>query len=135
KIKQQELLSARLCLADVIVTTAAIPGRKAPVLIPEETVKKMKPGSVIIDMAASSGGNCPLTQAGQVTQKYGVTLVGHINYPSMVPADSSFFYGNNLMNLLALLTGPSGELKVDLTDEIIAASLLVYKGEIRHGGK
>ncbi len=134
KRKQQQLLTERLKKCDVIISTANVPGRKAPVLISEEAVKGMRPGSVIVDMAAGSGGNCPLSEADKIVIKHGVKLIGYTNYPGMMPADSSGFYGNNLISLLGLLTQTKeGKLSLtfDLNDDIIAASLVTYQGDIR----
>ncbi|MGZ3698514.1 MAG: Re/Si-specific NAD(P)(+) transhydrogenase subunit alpha [Bdellovibrionota bacterium] len=127
KQKQQKLLTERLMKSDILITTANIPGRKSPVLVTEEAVRGMRTGSVIVDMAAANGGNCPLTEADRVVVKHGVTLVGHTNYPGMMPADASSFYGSNLISLLGLL--PDG--KLDLNDDIIAAALVTHQGEVR----
>ena len=135
KQKQQALLNEKLKKFDIIISTANIPGRKAPVLITEEAVKGMRFGSVIIDMAASTGGNCPLTEPDKIVVKHGVTIVGITNWAALVPADASEFYARNVANLLALLvqedpqSGPT--LKMNLEDDIIAASLAVFQGEIR----
>lgn len=109
KAKQQQALSDELSKAHIIITTALIPCRPAPTLITEEVIKNMREGSVVIDLAAANGGNCPLTEADKVVVKHGVTLVGHTNYPSMVPSDASAFYGGNIMNLLNIM--------VDKTDD------------------
>jgi NAD(P) transhydrogenase subunit alpha len=103
KARQQALLGDELTKAHVIISTAMIPCRPAPRLIAEDVVQRMRPGSVIVDLAAASGGNCPLTEPDLVVVKHGVTLVGHTNYPAMVPADASAFYAKNLANLLELL--------------------------------
>ncbi|HUP58631.1 MAG TPA: NAD(P)(+) transhydrogenase (Re/Si-specific) subunit alpha, partial [Bdellovibrionota bacterium] len=129
KRKQQQVLNEKLKKFDVIVSTANIPGRKAPVLITEEAVKGMREGSVIIDMAAANGGNCPLSEADRVVVKHGVTLVGTTNFPALVPGDSSHFYSQNLVNLLALILN-AGKLELVLTDDIIAAALVVHKGAL-----
>jgi NAD(P) transhydrogenase subunit alpha len=134
KKKQQQLLTERLQKCDVIISTANIPGRKAPVLITEEAVKGMRTGSVIVDMAAANGGNCPLTEADKVVKKHGVTLVGVTNFPGLTPADSSAYYANNLVNLLGLMIEQKDgktTLNVKLEDDIIAGSLAIYKGEVR----
>jgi NAD(P) transhydrogenase subunit alpha len=133
KIRQQQLLTERLKKCDVIISTANIPGRKAPVLITEEAVKGMRAGSVIIDMAAANGGNCPLSEAHKIVVKHGVTLVGYTNYPSLMPADSSNFYGNNLISLLGILVeNKDGKqvLNLNLEDDIIAAVLVTHKGDL-----
>jgi NAD(P) transhydrogenase subunit alpha len=134
KARQQQLLTERLKKFDVIISTANIPGRKAPVLITEEAVRGMRTGSVIIDMAAANGGNCPLSEPDKTVVKHGVKIVGITNFPGLVPADSSNFYGGNLVNLISLMVEKKGEsvgLNVNLQDDIIAGTLAVYKGEIR----
>lgn len=124
KAKQQQLLADELSKAHVIITTALIPCRPAPVLITEEVVKNMREGSVIVDLAAANGGNCPLTEADKVVTKHGVILVGHTNYPSMVPSDASAFYAGNIMNLLNIMVDSTEQglvLKELNEDEITAA--------------
>ena len=133
KVKEQEMVSAAVARADIIITTAAIPGRKAPVLITKETVAKMKPGAVIIDMAAETGGNCELTQAGKTIREHGVTIIGPQNLPARIPFHSSQMYAKNLHAFLSLLIGRDGSLIGEFTDEILAASLLVHAGEVRFG--
>lgn len=103
KARQQRLLADELAKAHVIVTTALIPCRPAPVLITEEVVKRMRAGSVIVDLAAATGGNCPLTESDKVVVRHGVILVGHTNYPSMMPSDASAFYAKNIANLLDIM--------------------------------
>ncbi|MFN7684831.1 MAG: Re/Si-specific NAD(P)(+) transhydrogenase subunit alpha [Oligoflexia bacterium] len=128
-------LAERIRKADVVITTAAIPGRKAPLLVPESTVIGMRSGSVIVDMAASTGGNCELTVMDEVVSKHGVTIVGAGNWPALMPADSSAFFARNLMNLLAIHvreekeSGPT--LQFNLEDDIIAAALVTHDGQIR----
>jgi len=134
KKKQQQMLSEELQKADVLISTAAIPCRPAPRLITEETVKGMREGSVIIDMAAATGGNCELTEAGAVISKHGVQIVGHTNYPAMVPADASSFFARNLVNLMELLVTRDDEKLVRpdyMEDEVTEAALIVYQGEVR----
>ncbi len=134
KKKQQALLTERLKKCDVIISTANVPGRRAPVLISEEAVKGMRPGSVIIDMAAATGGNCPLSEPGHVVTKYGVKIVGLVNYPSLVPTDSSQFYANNLVSLLSLMIEDQAgkpAIRYDLEDDIISAALSTYQGQVR----
>jgi len=131
KRRQGELVHERAMAADIIITTALIPGRPAPVLIKEETVRAMKPGSVIVDMAVEAGGNCPLSELNNTVVKHGVHLIGIANLPGLVAADASTLYARNLMNFLNLMLDPaSGELKIDRTDEIIAGTLLCGGGEI-----
>ena len=134
KEKQQRMLSEELQKADVLISTAAIPCRPAPRLITEETVKGMREGSVIIDMAAATGGNCELTVAGEVVVMHGVQIVGQTNYPALVPADASSFFARNLVNLMELLvTNVDGKLvRPDYEeDEVTQAALVVYQGEVR----
>lgn len=139
KARQQAGLQERLKTADVVVTTAQIPGRPAPVLVTEEAVKGMAPGSVIVDLAAASGGNCPLTEAGKVVIKHGVTLVGLTDYPSRVARDASTFFARNVLNLLGLLVKTDKDqpatLGLDLADDILAAALAVHDGAVRFGKK
>lgn len=131
KRRQGELVHERAIAADIIITTALIPGRPAPVLIKEATVQAMKPGSVIVDMAVEAGGNCPLSELDKTVVKHGVHLIGIANLPGLVAADSSTLYARNLMNFLNLMLDPvSGELKIDRADEIIAGTLLCAGGEI-----
>ncbi|SFW35340.1 Re/Si-specific NAD(P)(+) transhydrogenase subunit alpha [Nitrosovibrio sp. Nv17] len=129
KRRQGELVHQRAVAADVVITTALIPGRPAPVLIKEETVRAMKPGSVIVDMAVEAGGNCPLSELDRVVVKHGVHLIGISNLPGLVAADASALYARNLMNFLNLmLDGDTGELKIDREDEIIAGTLVCADG-------
>jgi len=132
KVKEQLMVSAAVAKADIVITTAAIPGRKAPILITRETVAQMRPGAVIIDMAAESGGNCELTQAGRNIQDHGILIIGPQNLPSSVPFHSSQMYAKNLQSFLALLVTRDGEIVNEFTDEILVASLLVHAGEVRH---
>jgi NAD(P) transhydrogenase subunit alpha len=127
KARQQALLADELAKAHVIVTTALIPCRPAPVLVTEEVVQRMRHGSVIVDLAAANGGNCPLTEKDRVVVKHGVTLVGITNFPALVPADASGFYAKNLANLLDIMVSKSdaGPVLKDLDgDEITKAALV-----------
>ncbi|KIO48927.1 Re/Si-specific NAD(P)(+) transhydrogenase subunit alpha [Nitrosospira sp. NpAV] len=131
KRRQGELVHQRAAAADIIITTALIPGRPAPVLIKEETVSAMKPGSVIVDMAVEAGGNCPLSELDKIVVKHGVHLVGIANLPGLVATDSSALYARNLMNFLNLmLDAKSGEFKVNREDEIISGTLVCADGEV-----
>jgi NAD(P) transhydrogenase subunit alpha len=132
--RQQLALAEKLKSADIVISTANIPGKKSPVLILEEAVKGMRRGSVIVDMAAANGGNCPLSEADKVVEKFGVKIIGLTNYPSLMSADASLFYGNNLWNLLALvLESKDGQVKLNfnLEDDIVAATLVTLNGELR----
>jgi len=129
--RQSELVHERAKAADIVITTALIPGRPAPVLLREETVRAMKPGSVVVDMAIEQGGNCPLTERDKIVVKHGVKLIGISNLPALVPADASALYARNLLNFMNLLVDPkSGELKLNREDEIIAGSLVCINGEV-----
>ena len=129
--RQAELVHERAKAADIVITTALIPGRPAPVLLKEETVRAMKPGAVIVDMAIEQGGNCPLTERDKIIVKHGVKLIGISNLPALVPADASALYARNLLNFLNLLVDPkTGELKLNREDEIIAGSLVCINGEV-----
>lgn len=130
KKKQKQLIHDHASKSNVVICTAQIPGRKAPVLIEKHTVEDMKAGSVIIDLAASSGGNCELTENGKTVIKEGVTIVGNSTYPSEMPNDSSRMYGNNLINFLKLLIDEEGGLKLDFDDEIVSGTCMVYEKEI-----
>jgi len=133
KEKEQRMVSAAVARADIVITTAAIPGRKAPVLITRGTVATMRPGAVIIDTAAESGGNCELTQAGKTVREHGVTIMGPQNLPARVSFHSSQMYAKNLHSFLTLLVDKDRALVREFDDEILAASLLVHAGEVRHG--
>ena len=128
--RQAALVHERAKQADIIITTALIPGRKAPVLISEETVKAMKPGSVIVDMAVEQGGNCPLSELGKTVIKHGVTLIGEPNIPALVAADASALYARNVLDFLKLIIDKEGALNIDRSDEIVAATLMCSGGEV-----
>jgi len=132
KVKEQQMVSAALARADIVITTASIPGRKAPVLITKETVAQMRPGAVIIDLAAESGGNCELTQSEKTVEEHGVTIVGPQNLPARVAIHASQMYAKNVQSFLSLLLSKDGALTREFTDEILASSLLVNAGEVRH---
>ncbi len=130
--RQREEVAKRVAEADIVITTAQVPGRKAPVLVSAEMVASMRPGAVIVDMAVESGGNCALSELDQVVEREGVTIVGIANIPATVPRDASELYAKNVFNLVKLLIGEGGEIALDLEDEVIAGSLLTHAGEIRH---
>lgn len=128
--RQAEAVHQRALQADIIITTALIPGRQAPTLLHERTVAAMKPGSVVIDLAASRGGNCPLTEADKVVVKHGVTLVGYSNLPALVPADASALYARNLLDFLKLVLDGEGQFHLNLEDDIVAACLMCEGGRV-----
>jgi len=129
KKKQQELIQQRAAAADVVIATAQIPGRKAPVLLLKETVHRMKPGSVIIDLAASTGGNCELTINGKNELVNGVTIIGKSDYPSDMPADASKMFGSNIINLLKIMIDKQGNLTLNMQDDIISGTTAVHAKE------
>ncbi len=131
--KQAELMAKVVAESDVVITTAAVPGKKAPTLIPASAVEKMQPGSVIVDLAAERGGNCELTEVGKTVVKHGVTIIGHTNVPATVPMHSSSMYANNLAKLLAIMVNKEGVLTIDQADEVISGSLVCQGGELVHG--
>ena len=131
KKKQSELLAKHVAKADCVITTALIPGKRAPILITEEMVKAMKPGSVIVDLAAEQQGNCALTEAGKTVQKHGVTIVGDMNMTSHLAVHASHMYSRNMEKLFFHLT-KDGAFKFDTNDEITVGCLITHQGEIVH---
>jgi len=130
--RQQELLAAEVAASDVVITTAQIPGRKAPLLVTTPMVEGMSEGAVIIDLAADSGGNCELSEAGRDVRHNGVTVVGLTNPPASMPTHASFLYARNIANFLGLLVR-DGELAPDFDDEIVAGTCVVRGGKVVHG--
>ena len=130
KKKQQEAINSHAAKANVIICTAQIPGRKAPLLISKETVETMKPGSVIIDLAASTGGNCELTENDKTIEHNSVTIVGQSNYPAQMPVDASRMFGKNVLNFLKLIIGEEGALNLNFEDDIVKGTCITNKGEI-----
>ena len=133
--RQQVEVAKRVALADVVISTALIPGRAAPTLITEDMVKSMKPGSVIVDIAAGRGadgvgGNCTLSEADKTVQKHGVTIVGETNLPALVAADASSLYARNVLDFLKLVLPKEGGFKIDLEDDIVAACLVACDGQV-----
>jgi NAD(P) transhydrogenase subunit alpha len=130
--KQQELMTEYLRAADVVITTAAVPGRRAPRLVSAAMVAQMRPGSVLVDLAAETGGNCELTRVGEVAEQDGVHIIGPANVPSDVSHHASQMYSRNLTSLVAHLTDSDGNLELDPEDEITAAVLVAHGGELVH---
>jgi NAD(P) transhydrogenase subunit alpha len=128
---QQRLLAEHIAGIDVVITAAAVPGRRAPLLVTEEAVAGMKPGSVIVDLAAETGGNCALTKPGEVSVAHGVTIVGTTNLPSTMPYHASQLYSRNVYALLGVLI-KDGALNLDFNDEIVKGTTLTKDGEILH---
>lgn len=129
--KQKELIFKHITEADIIITTALIPGKKAPILVTEEMVKNMKPGSVILDMAVEFGGNCELSEKGKTVVKHNVTIIGEPNLPSLVPYHASEMYAKNLLNLIEY-TSKEGKFIHNMEDEIIKGATIVKDGEVVH---
>src|ERR1700676_2038113 len=132
KRKQQEVLDSRIAVADAVISTAAIPGRRAPRIISRAAVERMKAGAVIVDMAAESGGNCELTQAGQTVIHQGVKIVGPVNLPAQLAFHASEMYARNLYNFLKPALGKDAALAIDWQDEVFAQSCLTHEGAIKH---
>jgi len=130
KQRQSQLIQDHAIKSDVVICTAQIPGRRAPLLIRKETVKEMKSGSVIVDLAASSGGNCELTENDRTIWIHDVTIIGNSNYPSGMPIDASRMYGKNLLNFLKLLINKEAKLNLDFNDEIIKGACITHNGEV-----
>ena len=132
KAKQQEVLDSRIALADAVITTASIPGRRAPRIVSRAAVERMKAGAVIVDIAAESGGNCELTVAGETVQHGGVRIVGAVNLGSSLAYHASEMYARNLYNFLKPAIDKGGNLAIDWQDEVFAKSCLTHGGEIKH---
>jgi NAD(P) transhydrogenase subunit alpha len=130
--RQQELMAEAIGKVDVVITTAAVPGRRAPILVTEEAVQKMKPGSVIVDLAAETGGNCELTEPGQTVVRHDVKILGLLNIPSTMAEHASQLYARNIQSLLELMIGDEGQLSLDFDDEVIAGACITRDGEIVH---
>jgi len=132
KAQQQEVLDARIAVADAVITTASVPGRRAPRLISAAVVERMKAGAVIVDLAAESGGNCELTRAGETVLHNGVKIVGPVNLPAQLAYHASEMYSRNLYNFLKPAIDKSGALNIDWQDEVFAQSCLTHAGAIKH---
>jgi NAD(P) transhydrogenase subunit alpha len=127
--RQREMLTKVVAESDVVISTASVPGKKAPVLITEEMVKGMKPGSVIVDLSAERGGNCELTKPGEIVEKYGVKIIGPVNVPATVPYHASQMYSKNITNFCSLLI-KNGEININLNDDILSSTLLTKDGSL-----
>jgi NAD(P) transhydrogenase subunit alpha len=131
--KQAALVAEHIKLQDIVITTALIPGRKAPVLVTEDMVRTMKPGSVIVDMAVEQGGNCPISEFGKTVVKHGVKIVGPANLPADLPTDSSALFARNLLNFITpMVDKETRALKIDLNDEVVKGTLVTQNGQIVH---
>ena len=129
--KQKALVEEHIAKQDIVITTALIPGRPAPRLVSEAMVKSMKPGSIVVDLAVETGGNCEVAEAGKVVKKHGVTIIGHLNVPSRLATDASMLYAKNLLNLLTLII-KDGELSINWDDDVIKGIALTRDGTIIH---
>ncbi len=132
KKRQQELMADTVAGSDVVITTAAIPGRRSPVLVTAAMVDRMAPGSVIVDLASERGGNCELTKSGEVIEHKGVTIIGTNNIPSTVPYHASAMYSGNILNLLKIMVNKEKQFKLDVKDDVIAGMLVAHEGQIVH---
>ena len=130
--KQRQLLAKTVGESDIVITTALVPGQPAPKLIPADAVAGMKPGSIIVDLAAERGGNCELTVPGEIVERNGVTLIGTLNLAATVPAHASQMYSANLVNLLTTLLDKEGALKLDVEDEVVKGMLVCHAGQTVH---
>jgi NAD(P) transhydrogenase subunit alpha len=130
--RQREEVGKRVAAADLVITTAQVPGKKAPLLVDEAMVKSMKPGSVVVDLAIDSGGNCALSQPGEIVERHGVTIVALRNVPGSVPLHASELYAKNVLNLVKLFASKEGQLATDFKDEVLAGCLLTHNGEVVH---
>ncbi len=129
---QAELVAAHIAKQDIVITTALIPGRPAPVLVTEAMVKSMRPGSVVVDLAVAQGGNCPLSKPDEVADVNGVKVAGFTNLAGRIAADASALYAKNLLALIPLLTGENGAFAPRWDDEIVKAAVLTRDGQVVH---
>ncbi len=127
--KQKELIFKHVTEADIVITTALVPGKKAPVLVTEEMIKNMREGSVVLDMAVEFGGNCEISEKGKIVKKYGVTIIGEPNLPSLVATHASEMYSKNILNLL-LHISKDGKLELNMEDEIVKGALITYNNQV-----
>jgi NAD(P) transhydrogenase subunit alpha len=132
KQKQQQRIADSIAKADIVITTAQIPGKKAPVLITEEMMNAMRNGSVIIDIAAATGGNTPFTKNDETVVRNGVTIIGNSNLPATMPSDASKLYGKNILNFLELITNKEGQLSLNWEDDLVKGSCVTHDGAVMH---
>jgi NAD(P) transhydrogenase subunit alpha len=132
KLRQQARIAESAAKADIIITTAQIPGRKAPILITQEMLNSMRKGSIIIDLASSTGGNTPLTKDNETVSYNGITIIGNSNLARMMPADASKLYGKNIINFLQLITGNDATLHLNLEDDLVKGTCIMKEGSIIH---
>jgi NAD(P) transhydrogenase subunit alpha len=132
KQRQQQRISDSIAKADIVITTAQIPGKQAPVLISEEMLNRMRNGSIIIDIAASTGGNTPFTKNNQTILYNGITIVGNSNLPTTMPSDASKLYGKNILNFLQLIINKEGSLNLNWDDDLVKGACITHNGEVVH---
>lgn len=132
KKRQQQKVQEHAAKADVVICTAQIPGRKAPILLQKETVKQMKPGSVIVDLAASTGGNCELTENGKTINVFGVTIIGDSNLQASMPYDASKMFGKNILNYIKLIIDKEGTVNLNFEDDLVTGTCIAHNGEIKN---
>lgn len=132
KQRQQQAVQDHAAKSDVIICTAQIPGRKAPVLLLKQTIANMKPGSVIIDLAASTGGNCEITENGKTIHSHGVTIIGDSALASSMPADASKMFGKNILNFLKIMIDKDGNINLNFEDDLITGTCIAHQGEIKN---
>jgi NAD(P) transhydrogenase subunit alpha len=130
--RQREAMGGVLSEQNVVITTAAVPGKKAPILITREMVERMAPGSVVVDIAAERGGNCEVTRPGEMLEHNGVTILGPLNLPSTIPYHASQMYAKNIATFLKYLIGKDGQLALNREDEIVRETLVTHAGEVVH---
>lgn len=130
--KELELIAGAISDTDIVITTAQIPGRDAPLLITEDMVRSMKPGSVIVDLASESGGNCALTKSGETVVEHGVQIMGPVNLPTSIPVHASQMYSKNIVTLLGEFIGDEGELTLDFENDVIGPATVTHQGEVRN---
>src|SRR6202043_1232828 len=130
--RQQELMAEAIGKVDVVITTALVPGRRAPILVTAEAVGKMKPGSVVVDLAGEAGGNCELSEPGETVIRHDVKIMAPLNVPSTMAEHASQLYARNIQALLGLMVSDAGELSLDFEDEVIAGACITRGGEIVH---
>jgi proton-translocating NAD(P)+ transhydrogenase subunit alpha len=127
--RQQELMAEAIGKVDVVITTALVPGRRAPILVTEDAVRQMKPGSVVVDLAGEAGGNCELTEPGETVVRHDVTITAPLNLPSTMAEHASQLYARNVLSLIELMTGEEGQLQLDFEDEVIKGACVARDGE------
>jgi NAD(P) transhydrogenase subunit alpha len=130
--KELELIAGALVTTDIVITTAQIPGRQAPLLINEEMVRRMKPGSVIVDLASESGGNCALTEAGETVVVHGVRIIGPLNLAASIPVHASQMYSKNITTLIGELVAEGGQVELDFENDVVGPATVTHQGEVRN---